>query len=75
MQAGSFNECKLVQDECGCGAGVRIAATQATQRYLMAIQALKENGCFDACPDGGCPPYAGAICTPGTQSRLQCIAY
>lgn len=74
-QAGSFNECRLVQDECGCGVGVRAAATQATQRFLMTVQALKDNGCFDACPDGGCPPYSGATCTPGNQSKLQCIAY
>jgi hypothetical protein len=75
MQAGSFTECRLVQDECGCGVGVRGASAQAIQRYLMAVQTLKDNGCFDACPDTGCPPYAGAKCTPGTQSRLQCIAY
>jgi hypothetical protein len=74
-QAGSFTECRLVQDECGCGAGVRGAATQATQRYLMAVQTLKDNGCFDACPDAGCPPYTGVTCTPGTLSRLQCIAF
>jgi hypothetical protein len=73
--AGSFDECRLVQDECGCGVGVRGAATQAVQHYLMAVQALKDNGCFDACPDSGCPPYSGAKCTPGVQSKLQCIAY
>jgi hypothetical protein len=74
-QAGSFTECHLVQDECGCGVGVRTAASQAVQRYQMAVQSLRDSGCFDACPDAGCPPYTGVRCTPGAQSRLQCIAY
>jgi hypothetical protein len=75
MQAGSFTECHLVQDECGCGVGVRTASTQNIQRYVMAVQTLRDNGCFDDCADAGCPPYSGATCTPGNQSKLQCIAY
>jgi hypothetical protein len=75
IQAGSMTECRLVQDECGCDVAVRRAATQATQRYLMSVTALKNNGCLDGCPPKGCLVFSGAVCTPGVMSRLQCVAY